>query len=50
VTRTREESLIELPIATEVDELAEAAGLGRRQMRDLGGFCQPIRFVAERVA
>ena len=42
--------LVELPIAVSLDDIAGEAGAAPRQAEEVGGFCQPIRFVAERVA
>jgi chorismate mutase len=42
--------LVELPVAIALDDLRAQAGAPLRKVRDLGGFFQPIRFLAERVA
>jgi hypothetical protein len=38
----------ELPIAATSDDLAREVGAPLRNVRELGGFAQPIRFVAQR--
>jgi chorismate mutase/prephenate dehydratase len=48
--RTDGDVLVELPVAATLDDVAGAAGSALAEVRDIGGFCQPIRFVAERVA
>jgi chorismate mutase len=48
--RVAEESLIELPITAEPKELAAAAQIPVKSLRALGGYAQPIRFLAERAA
>ena len=48
VARSGDEILIELPIATELADIGKEAGASVRDARQLGGFFQPIRFVAER--
>jgi chorismate mutase / prephenate dehydratase len=48
--RADDEALVELPVAAGIDELLAAAGLSPRAAREVGGFFQPIEFVAERVA
>jgi chorismate mutase-like protein len=42
--------LIELPIAARLDDVAGEAGAAPRYAIEVGGFCQPIRFLAKRVA
>jgi chorismate mutase-like protein len=42
--------LVELPVASSIDDVAAAAGTVVQHAEVVGGFCQPIRFVAERVA
>ena len=49
VARAEEEALVELPVAVGIEELGEASGASRKRAREIGGFCQPIRQVAERV-
>ena len=44
------ELLVELPVAVTLEELGQSAGARPRKVRDLGGFFQPIRLMAERVA
>jgi chorismate mutase len=44
------ELLVELPVAASLGEVAREAGIEAVSAEELGGFCQPIRFVAERVA
>jgi chorismate mutase-like protein len=48
-TRDGDELLVELPIAASLDDVAREAGRPLKP-RLLGGFYQPIRFLAERVA
>jgi chorismate mutase-like protein len=48
--RADDEALVALPVATEIFELAEAAKFRAKTARDVGGYFQPIRLVAERVA
>lgn len=43
-------SLVELPSAVTLDELRAASGAALADSADLGGFAQPIRFTAKRVA
>lgn len=50
VSRADGELLAELPVAATMDDVAEAAGFALADVRNIGGFCQPVRFVAERVA
>ena len=50
VARAADQALVELPVAAEIGELAEAAGVSAKRVREVGGFFQPIRFMAERVA
>ncbi len=50
VARAGDQALVELPIAVDIGELAEAAGASAKRVREVGGFFQPIRFMAERVA
>jgi chorismate mutase-like protein len=47
--RAGDEFLVELPIAASLDDVAREAG-GPLKPKLLGGFYQPIRFLAERVA
>ena len=42
--------LIELPVAATLEDVATAAGGGSMNAVEVGGFCQPIRFVAARIA
>ncbi|HEX9904189.1 MAG TPA: chorismate mutase [Propylenella sp.] len=44
------ELLVELPVAAALDDIFGAAGAGISDLRELGGFSQPIEFKAERVA
>lgn len=48
--RAEEGQLVELPVAVPIDEFATEAGMGTKDVEEVGGFCQPIRVVAERVA
>ena len=50
VGRAEAELLAELPIAATLDDIAAAAGRPPQNVRDVGGFYQPIRLVADRVA
>ncbi len=47
--RNLDRLLVELPVAVSIDEIAAGAGAATRH-EEVGGYCQPIRFVAERVA
>lgn len=42
--------LIELPAAASLDDIATEAGTAAEEATEVGGFCQPIRFLADRVA
>lgn len=48
--RAERDLLVELPIAATLDDLAGEAGEMPQNVRDLGGFYQPIHFVADRAA
>jgi chorismate mutase len=50
VSRAGEEFLVELPIAATLDDIASEAGQAPENVRQCGGFHQPIRLVADRVA
>lgn len=50
VSRAGGEALVELPVAAGVDDLMRAADLPMKSVREVGGFFQPIRHMAERVA
>jgi chorismate mutase/prephenate dehydratase len=44
------ETLLELPVAASLEAIDGEAGRAIAEAETLGGFCQPIRYVAERVA
>ena len=44
------ELLVELPVAVTLDDIARGRRAPFDGSRDVGGFFQPIRFLAERVA
>lgn len=48
--RDGDDLLIELPMAATLDDIAGEIGARVQDVRDLGGFAQPIRFVAARTA
>ena len=50
VVRAEQEVLVELPIAATLDDLAKENGEPLRNVRALGGFAQPIRYLSERTA
>jgi hypothetical protein len=50
VTRAADEALLELPATASVHDLAEEIDRPPRDLRELGGFAQPIRVTAKRVA
>jgi chorismate mutase-like protein len=50
VGRAGDEALLELPATASPAELAKEIGRPARELRELGGFSQPIRHMADRVA
>ena len=50
VGRAGDDLLVELPAATTLDDVAGATGQALRDVRHLGGFAQPIRYVSDRTA
>ncbi|MGH6923816.1 MAG: chorismate mutase [Propylenella sp.] len=50
VSRAGNDMLIELPVAVSLDDVAAEAKAARLHAEEVGGFSQPIRFVAKRVA
>lgn len=50
VTRAEGEMLIELPVAATIPDLAKESGASVAEIRELGGFAQPVRHMADRVA
>jgi chorismate mutase len=50
VSRAGNDLLIELPVASTIDDVAGEAKAAKLHAEEVGGFCQPIRFVAKRVA
>lgn len=48
--RSGDEILIELPVAATLDDLARGMAAPIANIRRLGGFAQPIRYLAERTA
>ena len=48
--RGADDLLVELPAAVALDDVAGEDGASLAAAEGVGGFCQPIRFVAERVA
>jgi chorismate mutase / prephenate dehydratase len=50
IANSGDEALIELPVAATLDDLGREAGAPLSNVVSLGGFSQPIRFLAERVA
>ena len=50
VARFIDELVVELPVAADLDAVAAHAGRPLGRLRRLGGFFQPIRFLADRVA
>jgi chorismate mutase len=50
VGRAEDDILVELPIAATLEDIGSEAGRGPRNVRHVGGFHQPIRVVADRVA
>jgi len=44
------DALIELPVAATLDDLAKEVARPLGKVREVGGFAQPIHFLADRVA